>query len=167
MEKIFLNLKVKCLLPVEVYKVADILFACQKDGYVTYSANNPKSMHMPKEVVEVAIQTLIDRYILESPAKEGNVWKFKINEESIKRYQDASWDDICSTPALRQSSEVKFNHQQGSVPVEESDMFDNMSTQQMARMMKMLEARIKEEQLKEQADIMKQLKNNDQNSLPY
>ncbi len=167
MEKIFLNLKVKCLLPVEVYKVADILFACQKDGYVTYSANNPKSMHMPKEVVEVAIQTLIDKNILINPTKEGSFWKFRINENEIKAVQDMSWDDICSAPAIKQSAEIKFTHQQESVPIEECDDFDSMSTQQMARMMRMLEARIKEKQLKEQVDIMKQLKNTDQNSLPY
>lgn len=155
MEKIFLNLKVKCLLPVEVYKVADILFACQKDGYVTYSANNPKSMHMPKEAVEVAIQTLIDKKVLDHPVKEGNVWKFKIIENTIKAIQDVSWDDICSAPAIKPSSEIKFTHQQESVPVEESDIFDNMSTQQMARMMRMLEARIKAQE------------NNDQNGLPY
>lgn len=168
MEKIYLNLKAKCLLPAEVCKVADFMFACQKDGYVFYSStNNPRSMHMPKEAVEVAIQTLIDKKVLESPVKEGGLWKFKIIENTLKAIQAVSWDDICSAPLEGLSSEVKFTHQQESVPVEESDVFGNMSTQQMARMMKMLEARIKEEQIKEQADIMKHLKNNDSSGLPY
>lgn len=159
-EKIFLNLKLKCLLPTEVYKVADILFACQKDGYVTYSSNNVKSMHMPKEVVEIAIQTLIDRQILDQPVKEGNFWKFKINADSIKRYQDSSWDDINEAPALRKSSELKFTHQE-SVALEESDVIENMSTQQMMRMMRVLSARIKEEQSKQE------MMNNDASTLPY
>lgn len=111
MDKIYLNLKLKCLLPSEIYKVADMLFACQKEGCVTYSSNNIKSLHIPKEAVEIAIQTLIDRQILEQPVKEGSFWKFKINTEVIKRYNDASWDDINNAPVLKKSSELKFTHQ--------------------------------------------------------
>lgn len=140
MEKIYLNLKLKCLLPIEVYKVADILFACQKDGYVTYSSNNVKSMHMPKEAVEIAIQTLIDRQILDQPVKEGNFWKFKINADGIKRYQDSSWDDINEAPALRKSSEVKFTHQPQT-----EDMSVEEMKKQIAQLQAMLMTQVKNE----------------------
>lgn len=148
MEKIYLNLKLKCLLPIEVYKVADILFACQKDGYVTYSSNNVKSMHMPKEVVEIAIQTLIDRQILDQPVKEGNFWKFKINADGIKRYQDSSWDDINEAPALRKSSEVKFTHQPQT---------EDMSVEEMKKQIAQLQAML----------MTQSKKNNIDDSLPY
>ena len=112
MEKQFLNLKLKCLLPVEVYKVADILMATQKEGYVTYSTINTKSLHMPQEAVEKALQTLVDRQIFDSPVKEGKFYKFRINSESLKRYNDSSWDDINNAPVMRLAEDVKFTKEQ-------------------------------------------------------
>lgn len=153
MDKIYLNLKLKCLLPIEVYKVADILFACQKDGYVTYSSNNVKSMHMPKEAVEIAIQTLIDRQILDQPVKEGNFWKFKINADGIKRYQDSSWDDINNAPVLRMSSETKFTHEPPAI-----QSYTQMSPEEMMKRMQELQAMIL---------AQSKMKNNSDSSLPY
>lgn len=112
MERQFLDLKLKCLLPTDVYKVADVLFACQKDGYITFSAQNAKSMHMPQEVVELCIQTLLDREILTDAVKEGKYYKFQINAEMLKRYREATWDDINDAPVMRKANEVRYTHAQ-------------------------------------------------------
>lgn len=153
MEKIYLNLKLKCLLPTEVSKVADIMFACQKDGYVTYSPASVKSMHMPREAVEIAIQTLIDREIIDSPVKEEKFWKFKINEANIKRYNDSSWDDINNAPVLRMSSETKFTHEPPAI-----QSYVHMSPEEMMKRMQELQAMIL---------AQSKMKNNSDSSLPY
>lgn len=165
--KIYLNLKLKCLLPVELYKAADILFACQKDGYITYSPQNARSMHMPKEAVEIAIQTLIDKGIIGSPEKEEKFWKFKINEESIKQYQDSSWDDINNAPVIQMSSETKFTHESSYKQVE-------LSAEEMMQQIKQLQAMIsqkvkEDERLKQQKGIFAQIRdeNDGVSNLPW
>lgn len=149
-EKIFLNLKLKCLLATEVYKVADFLFAVQKEGCVTYSPNNCKTLHMPREAVELAIQTLIDLEVIEYPSKEGNYWKFKINAESIKRYNDSSWDDVNNAPVLRKATEVKFTNEKPAMKYE----MVNMTPEQMMAQMKLLQDMItmKQKQMQKNND---------------
>lgn len=151
MERIYLPLKLKCLLPTEVYKVADIMFACQKEGFVTYSPANVKSLHMPKEVIEVCLQTLLDKDILHRPEKEDKFWKFKINREELEKYNSSSWDDINNAPVIMRSAEVKFTHETVYQPVD-------MSTEQMMALMKKLQAQILSKQQKE---------NNSSDGLPW
>lgn len=158
-EKIFLNLKLKCLLATEVYKVADFLFAVQKEGCVTYSPNNCKALHMPREAVELAIQTLIDLEVIDSPTKENNFWKFKINADSIKRYNDSSWDDINNAPVLRKATEVKFMNEKPPMKYE----MVNMSAEEMMALMQKLQA-----QITAKAQLEKAQKNNDvEDGLPW
>jgi len=131
MERQFLDLKLKCLLPTDVYKVADVLFACQKDGYITFSPQNAKSMHMPQEAVELCIQTLLDREILTNAAKEGKYYKFQINADMLKRYRESDWNDINEAPILAKSNEVRYTQEKPSGLTAEQMMAEIKSLQLM------------------------------------
>jgi hypothetical protein len=131
MERQFLDLKLKCLLPTDVYKVADVLFACQKDGYITFSPQNAKSMHMPQEAVELCIQTLLDREILTNAVKEGKYYKFQINADMLKRYRESSWDAINDAPILAKANEVRYTQEKPSGLTAEQMMAEIKSLQLM------------------------------------
>ena len=146
MERVFLPLKLKCLLPSDVYKVADILFACQKDGCITYSSANLKSFHMPKEAVELAIQTLIDRDIMSYAIKEDKFFRFEINKKELERYDKSNWININESSVLAKATAVRFTSHYVEEKKEEPKKEAGMSVDELRALMAKLQEQLKQQE---------------------
>lgn len=157
MERVFLPLKLKCLLPSDVYKVADILFACQKDGCITYSSANLKSFHMPKEAVELAIQTLIERDIISYAIKEDKFFRFEINKKELERYDKSNWININESSVLAKATAVRFtSHYVEEKYVEEKKeepkKDGGMSVDELRALMAKLQEQLKQQETNSSSD---------------
>lgn len=108
MDKIYLSYQVKMLLPGDVYKVLDTLFAFQKEGCITYSKRNCEFLHMEQPIVEQAIQTAINAKIITPVEMAGGVYKFKIVAETIEKAKLVQLTDIPNKPLLKLAEEITF-----------------------------------------------------------
>ena len=152
MERVFLPLKLKCLLPSDVYKVADILFACQKDGCITYSSANLKSFHMPKEAVELAIQTLIDRDIMSYAIKEDKFFRCEINKKELERYDKSNWININESSVLAKATAVRFTSHYVEEKKEEPKKEAGMSVDELRALMAKLQEQLKQQETNSSSD---------------
>lgn len=152
MERVFLPLKLKCLLPSDVYKVADILFACQKDGCITYSSANLKSFHMPKEAVELAIQTLIERDIISYAIKEDKFFRFEINKKELERYDKSNWININESSVLAKATAVRFTSHYVEEKKEEPKKEAGMSVDELRALMAKLQEQLKQQETNSSSD---------------
>lgn len=143
--KIYLPMQIKALMPSDMYKVLDVLVAFQKDGIISYSKRNAEFIHVDLAVADQAIQTAIDIKLLIPVEKDGGVYKFKINEDVIKRAQEVSLKDISSKKMIKLSTDITFKSQKN----EDKKDVDCMSYSEMKKMLLMLQARMNEhEQVK-------------------
>ena len=143
--KIYLPMQIKALMPSDMYKVLDVLVAFQKEGIVSYSKRNAEFFHMDLAVADQAIQTAIDIKLLIPVEKDGGVYKFRINEDVIKRAQEVNLKDISSKKMIKLSTDITFKSQKN----EEKKDVDCMSYDEMKKMLLMLQARMNEhEQVK-------------------
>lgn len=108
MEKIYLPHQLKALLPAEMYKVLDTLFAFQKEGIVTYSKRNADFLHLDNAITDQAIQTAINYKIIAPIEMAGGVYKFKIVGETIEKAKLVQLTDIPNKPLLKLADEITF-----------------------------------------------------------
>lgn len=110
MEKIFIPHQLKALLPAEMYKVLDTLFAFQKEGTITYSKRNSEFLHLDQAVCDQCIQTAVDKKIIEPLEMTGGVYKFKINKPLMETAKTLSLTDIPNRQLIRLSEEITFKN---------------------------------------------------------
>lgn len=141
-KKIYLPMQMKCLMPDTLYKVIDSLFAFQKDGIVNYSKKTCECLHIDIAIFEQCVQTGINVGILSFVEKDGGIYKFKINEEAISKFRNIEWKDVPNIKMIGLATEIKFkNNSSESKPASD---FDNMSEEDMKKMILMMQARLKE-----------------------
>ena len=111
MEKIFLPYQVKALMPSDLYKVADVLYAFQKEGHITYSKKNAEYLHLDVAIVEQCIQTLIDTKLIEPVSMDGGVYKFRICPAPLEVAKNIPLVDIPNKPLIKLAAEITFKEQ--------------------------------------------------------
>ena len=141
-KKTYLPMQMKCLMPDTMYKVIDSLFAFQKDGIVNYSKKTCECLHIDVSIFEQCVQTGINVGILSFVEKDGGIYRFKINEEGINKFRNIEWKDVPNIKMIGLATEVKFKSD--AKPAKQSTEFEDMSEDDMKRMMLMLQARLKE-----------------------
>lgn len=110
MDKIFIPHQLKALLPAEMYKVLDTLFAFQKEGTITYSKRNSEFLHLDQSICDQCIQTAVDKKIIEPLEMTGGVYKFKINKPLMETAKTLSLTDIPNRQLIRLSEEITFKN---------------------------------------------------------
>lgn len=111
MEKIFLPYQVKALLPSDLYKVADVLYAFQKEGHITYSKKNADYLHLDVAIVEQCVQTLVDLKLIEPVSMDGGVYKFRICPAPLEVAKNIPLVDIPNKPLLKLAESITFKEQ--------------------------------------------------------
>ena len=149
MEKIFLPYQVKALMPAELYKVADCLYAFQKEGHITYSKKNAEYLHLDVAIVEQCVQTLIDTKLIEPVSMDGGVYKFKLNPAPLEVAKNIPLVDIPNKQLLKLAESITFKEQMKTKQPSNEELME-----QIRRL---------------QAQLMNQVKdnNNDANDLPW
>lgn len=110
-KRIYLPLQLKVLMQPEMYKTADVLFASQKDGKITYSKRNSQFLKLDEAITDQAVQTLIDKKIIAPEGKENGYWRFRIIEETLEKYKALDWETVGSAGLIPLSEEIKFKNE--------------------------------------------------------
>lgn len=111
MDRIFIPMQVKALMPSDLYKVLDALFAFQKEGTISYSKRNAEFLHLDQAVADQCIQTAVDYKLITPIEQSGGVWKFRINGAAFEAAKMTPLSEIPNKQLLRLSSEITFKNQ--------------------------------------------------------
>ena len=111
MDKIYIPMQVKALMPGDLYKVLDALFAFQKEGTISYSKRNAEFLHLDQAVADQCIQTAVDCKLITPIEQSGGVWKFSINGAAFETAKMTPLSEIPNKPLIKLSSEIKWKNQ--------------------------------------------------------
>lgn len=114
MEKQYLPYQIKALMPAELYKVADTLYAFQREGHVTYSKKNAEYLHLDVAIVEQCVQTMINAKLIEPISQDGGIYKFRINPAPLEVAKKIPLTEIPNKPLLKLATDITFKQEMGS-----------------------------------------------------
>lgn len=115
MEKFYLPMQIKALLPSDMYKVLDALMTFQKEGgTITYSKRNAEFLHLDQAIAEQAVQTAINYKLIEPIEQAGGVYKFKINQTTLETAKLTPLTEIPNKPLLKLATDITFKQGMGS-----------------------------------------------------
>ena len=150
MEKFYLPMQIKALLPSDMYKVLDALMTFQKEGgTITYSKRNAEFLHLDQAIAEQAVQTAINYKLIEPIEQAGGVYKFKINQTTLETAKLTPLTEIPNKPLLKLATDITFKQEMGSKQKTNEELLEEIR--------------------KLQAQLMANVKpeNNDSNALPW
>lgn len=149
MERFYLPMQVKALLPSDMYKVLDALMTFQKEGTITYSKRNAEFLHLDQAIAEQAVQTAINYKLIEPIEQSGGVYKFRINQTVMETAKLAPLTEIPNKPLLKLATDITFKQEMGTKQKTNEELLEEIR--------------------KLQAQLMANVKpdNNDANDLPW
>ena len=136
-KRLYLTLQIKTLMPESMYKVIDILFALQKDGMVGYSKKTAELAHIDSSIADQAVQTAINHKILIPIGVESGIYRFKLNEDVLKKSLSVDFKDLVGYNLFELATEITFKENMSSSP-------DDMSEDEMKAQILLLQAKLKE-----------------------
>ena len=156
-QRIFLPLQLYALMPEPMMKLIYLLTVFQKEnGEIWYSRRNAYFAHIDEALCDQSIQTAVDIGMISLVGKEGGIFKFKISNDFLEKVQKIPLKDIPEKKAIKLSTEITFKNEKSQSP-------DEMSPDEMKRMIQILSARLNEEE-----NVRKLIKKNDEvNDLPW
>lgn len=128
MDKIYIPIQVKALMPGDLYKVLDALFAFQKEGTISYSKRNAEFLHLDQAVADQAIQTAIDYKLIEFIEQAGGVYRFKINSAAFETAKMTPLSEIPNKPLLKLSEEIKWKQQTTTKELSAEEILSQIQT---------------------------------------
>jgi hypothetical protein len=141
-EKVFASQQLICMLPPLALKVICYLMNWQKyDNIKYYQKQMCGFMHLDPSELDLAIQTLVDNKLINVSKIDDN-WCFNLNKDTIKKYFDVPMQTIKDHEGLKLSKEITWNKETTT----QSNDVNDMSEDEMKRMLLMLQARLKEKQ---------------------
>lgn len=141
-EKVYASQQLICMLPALALKVLLYLMNWQKYGNVKYFQKQMCGfLHIDQSELDLAIQTLADNKLIDVCKIDDN-WCFNLNKDTIKKYFDVPMQTIKDHEGLKLSKEITWNKETTT----QSNDVDDMSEDEMKRMLLMLQARLKEKE---------------------
>lgn len=142
-EKVYASQQLICMLPALALKVLLYLMNWQKYGNVKYYQKQMCGfLHIDATELDLAIQTLADNKLIDVCKIDDN-WCFNLNKDTIKKYFDVPMQTIKDHEGLKLSKEITWNKEETTT---QSNDVDDMSEDEMKRMLLMIQARLKEKQ---------------------
>ena len=135
MDKIYIPHQLKALLPSDMYKVLDTLFAFQKEGTITYSKRNSEFLHIDQSICDQCIQTAIDKKIIKPVEMAGGIYRFQINEPIIEAAKLLPLTEIPNRPLIKLSEEITFKQTMGKKELTNQEIMEQIRVLQ-AQLMK-------------------------------
>jgi hypothetical protein len=107
---------------------------------------------MPKEAVELAIQTLIERDIISYAIKEDKFFRFEINKKELERYEKSNWININESSVLAKATAVRFTSHYVEEKKEEPKKEAGMSVDELRALMAKLQEQLKQQETNSSSD---------------
>lgn len=160
-EKVFCSQQLLCLLPPLCVKLLIYLLNWKRyEGIKYYQKQMAAFLHIDTSELDQAIQTLIN-YNLLTVSSVDNSWVFAINKETIAKYFDVKLEDVKNHDGFKLATDITWNKEEKK----QSNGINDMSDDEMKRMIIMLQAKLNEkQQVKEKVVSMS---NNDYDNLPF
>lgn len=162
-ERVYISTQLLSVLPPIVLKVASFLCNWQNspNGIMLYEHRFAKTLKMTEEEVRISIQTLINLKLIDL-TNIDNKWKIEFNPTEWQKYYKIPMDKVIEHEGYKLATEVTYDKVDTNT---KSNDVDNMSDDEMKRMILMLQAKLNEkQQVKEKVVSMS---NNDYDNLPF
>ena len=158
-ERVYISNQLACMLPPTALKTLFYLISWQSQEQIKYFDKQfSKAMHLDKAEIEQAIQLLIDKELI-SASKIDNHWVFELEKKKIQSYFIVPMQKVYDHEGFKLPSEITWNKEE-----QKSGDINDMSDDEMKRMILMLQARLNEkQQVKEKVVSM----SNDSDNLPF
>lgn len=164
--KIYPSQQLVCALEPRVLNVFMWLCGWQsKVDIKLYVHQMSKYLHLSEEEVELSIQTLKDINLI-SIRKEGKDFIANLNADQVNKYFNIQLSKIAEGKGIPMASAVTWNKVDSNTK-SNANTIDDMSKEQMKRMLLMLQAQLKEEEEVEKIVVSSTVNNDDVDSLPF
>lgn len=159
-ERVYISNQLACMLPPTALKTLFYLISWQSQEQIKYFDKQfSKAMHLDKAEIEQAIQLLIDKELI-SASRIDNHWVFELEKKKIQSYFNVPMQKVYDHEGFKLPPQITWNKEE-----QKSRDINDMSDDEMKRMILMLQARLNEkQQVKEKVVSMP---NNDSDSLPF
>lgn len=164
--KIYPSQQLVCALEPRVLKI--FLWLCgwqSKVDIKLYVHQMSKYLHLSEEEVELSIQTLKDINLI-SIRKEGKDFIANLNADQVNKYFNIQLSKIAEGKGIPMAGTATWNKVDSNTK-SNANTIDDMSKEQMKRMLLMLQAQLKEEEEVEKIVVSSTVNNDDVDSLPF
>lgn len=162
-ERVYISTQLLSVLPPIALKVASFICNWQNspNGIMLYEHRFAKTLKMTEEEVRISIQTLINLKLIDL-TNIDNKWKIEFNPTEWQKYYKIPMDKVIEHEGYKLATEVTYDKVDNNT---KSNDVDDMSDDEMKRMILMLQAKLNEkQQVKEKVVSMH---NNDYDNLPF
>ena len=162
-EKIYCSQQLCCMLPPLAFKVMFYLIGWNKQEIKYYEKQMCKFLHLEKEELQLAIQTLIDNHLIDVSLIE-HTWIISVNRETVKRYFNVKMDTIVEHEGLKLAKAITWNQVEETNNEKKSASWEDLSESQLEKLIQRLQV-IKNEK----AEVNKVVvgSNKEFNDLPF
>lgn len=142
-ERVYISTQLACMLPPTALKVLSYLISWQSQEQIKYFDKQfSKAMHLDKAEIEQALQLLIDKELINA-RKIDTYWVFELEKKKIQSYFNVPMQKVYDHEGFKLPPQITWNKENTK-----SEDINDMSDDEMKRMILMLQARLNE---KEQA----------------
>lgn len=138
-DRVWMSTQLCCMLPSLAVKVLHYLLNWNKPEIKYFEKQMTKLMHLTKEELELAIQTLVDNSLLS--IRKDDTFVLCINREQIKKYYNVQLQRVHDHQGFQLSKNVTWN--KVSETTEKKEL---MSDEDIEKKILMLQALLKERQ---------------------
>ena len=154
-ERVYISNQLACMLPPTALKTLFYLISWQSQEQIKYFQKQfSKTMHLDQAEIEQAIQLLIDKELI-SASRIDNNWVFVLEKKKIQSYFNVPMNKVVEHDGFKLPSEITWNKEENK----QSNVINDMSDDEMKRMIIMLQARLNEKQQVKEKVVVSASKN--------
>ena len=141
-ERVYISNQLACMLPPTALKTLCYLIFWQSQEQIKYFHKQfAKTMHLDQAEIEQAIQLLIDKELI-SASRIDNNWVFVLEKKKIQSYLNVPMNKVAEHDGFKLPTQITWNKEEKK----QSNVINDMSDDEMKRMIIMLQARLNEKQ---------------------
>ena len=141
-ERVYISNQLACMLPPTALKTLFYLISWQSQEQIKYFQKQfAKTMHLDQSEIEQAIQLLIDKELI-SASRIDNNWVFVLEKKKIQSYFNVPINKVVEHDGFKLPTQITWNKEEKK----QSNDINDMSDDEMKRMIIMLQARLNEKQ---------------------
>lgn len=164
-EKAFMTQQLICMLPSLCVKTLGYLLNWQKYEVIKYYPNQmTKFMHITEKELEIALQTLSDRHLIDISKMDGN-YAIQLNKKVIMSYINVPMQKVHDTEGFKLAEKVIWNiEEKETMPsyMYKNLPFEDMDEKQIQAMILRLQA-----SLNEKKQVKEMIKVSEPTDLPF
>lgn len=163
-EKVFVSTQLLAVLHPIALKT--LLFICNwqnsPNGIMLYEHRFARTLKLTDEEVKLAIQTLINLKLI-NLVRVDDKWKIELKKSTFDKYLKIPMDRVIEHEGYKLATEITYD----TVETETPNGFDNMSTEQLQRMILMMQAQLNEKKQVESMVKAASMPTDDNDGLPF